>query len=982
MDPAEASRWQEAWRSQGLASAERVPGRPKFFAVNAYPGPSGFLHAGHLRGYAYLDALARHRRMRGDQVLLPFGLHASGLPAVAWAQKVRDGDATVLRQLDEAGVGPAERSKLTDPEEVARFFARNYFDVARRFGVLADPSSLLTTVDDDYRAFIRWQLRTLARLGVVGQGTHYAAVCPVCGPVAVDAAETDLSRGGDAEVVSFTTVPFALDDGRVLLAATLRPETVYGVTNLWVAPGEELEAWHHRERTFLVTPAAAGRLVDQHGGRLGHRIPAQEIVGREVASPLGGHRVPVLESTVVDPAVGTGVVMSVPAHAPADAAAVGELARGVRQRLREPPVLLEVVGSPSGSEAELLRGHGSPAEKALNAVGARGLSDRAKVDEATERLYRLEFARGRMTISDLAGVTVRDARERVAEQLRTGGASFDLREFSGPVVCRNGHDVGIRRVDGQWFLRYSDPAWKAETRASLADLRTVPEPYRAELLEILDWFEDRPCTRQGRWLGSPFPLDPSWTVEPIADSTFYMAYFVVRRFVSSGRLQLEQLTDAFFDRVFLGDGPGEPTLARALEDEVRAEFLYWYPLDLNIGGKEHRRVHFPVFLFTHAKLLPPVLRPRGIFVHGWITGPGGEKVSKKEVGTKGGRIPAIDAAYARWGPDPLRLYYLLAASPGQDIEFDPALVDAAADRLEEVERLVTGARGEGEGPAELDRWLASRLHELLARVSAGFDSGDLRAVAEATYVEVPSLLRRYYARGGSPGTATAGLSDTWVRLLSPITPHLAERLGEHRFSGLVAVERFPDAEQFPRSEEAERREAFLARVEEDLRAVLRPRAERGEPVPGEAVFYVAAPWKATVERWLREAIDRGEEPTVRSVMERAAGHGELAAFRAEIPSYVQRVAPLLRTEPPAAPPSDEREVLRAGEGYLVRRLGLRSVSVHDEAQAEPFDPLGRRERARPGRPAFYLVGAAGAAEERPARAGRPAGGTGSPRSRP
>ncbi len=956
MDPKDAQRWQDAWRAAGLLTAQRIPGRRKFYALNAYPGPSGFLHAGHLRGYAILDTLARYHRMLGEQVFLPFGIHASGLPAAAWARKVRDGDPTVHRQLAEAGVSAEDRRRLEAPEEVARFFARNYHSVLTRFGVLVDPSTVLTTIDDDYRAFIRWQFRALERRGALGQGTHYASVCPVCGPVAVDAAETDLSQGGDADVVAYATVPFVLDDGRTLLAATLRPETVYGVTNLWIAPGAELAAWHLGERVFLATPAAAERLVEQHGGRVGHRIPAGEVVGRNVSVPLAGGHVPVLANRVVDPAIGTGVVMSVPAHAPADAAALLEEAEPTRSRLGSPRVLLEVGTELSASEAELLQGHGTPAEKALNAVGARGLHDREKVDEATERLYRLEFVRGRMTVPELAGVSVRDARERVAADLERGGSSFALREFSKPVVCRNGHTVVIRRVSDQWFLRYSDPAWKAETREQLARTTIVPEEYGRELPGVLDWFEDRPCTRKGLWLGTPFPLDPSWTVEPIADSTFYMAYFVVRRFVAAGRLRVDQLTDAFFERVFLGEGPGEPSVDRAVQEEVRDEFLYWYPLDLNVGGKEHRRVHFPVFLFTHTKLLPADQRPLGILAHGWITGPQGAKISKKEVGKKGGRIPSVDTAFGQWGPDPLRLFYVLATSTGQDIEFDGALVDAAASRLEEVERLLRGARGSGEGAPELDAWVLSRLHELVGRVRAAYASGDLRVAAEATYVELPALLRRYYARGGVPGTTTDRIADAWVRLLAPVTPHLAEALGAGGDAGLVAVRRFPAPEEFPRSESAERAERFLEGVEEDLRAVLRPREERGEPKPGEVVFYVAAPWKAIVERWMREAVDRGEEPTVRSVMERAAGHGELAAFRSEIPKYVQRVASPLRSEAAAAAAVEEVGLLRAAEGYLVRRLGVSSVSVYREEESAPHDPLGRRERARPSRPAFYLVG--------------------------
>jgi len=518
--------------------------------------------------------------------------------------------------------------------------------------------------------------------------------------------------------------------------------------------------------------------------------------------------------------------------------------------------------------------------------------------------------------------------------------------------------VVIRRVADQWFLRYSDPAWKAETVGRMDELTTIPEDYVRELPGILDWFEDRPCTRKGRWLGSAFPLDPAWTVEPIADSTFYMAYFVVRRFVAARRLSVNQLTEAFFEYVFRGEGPGEPTVDRALLEEVRSEFLYWYPLDLNIGGKEHRRVHFPVFLFTHAKLLPRALGPRGIMVHGWITGPAGEKVSKKEVGAKGGRIPGIDAAFGRWGADALRLFYVLASSPAQDVEFEPSLVDAAAARLADVSRLVSEAVGDGDGPPELDAWLFSRLHDLLTRVTAAFAAADLRAAAEGVYVEMPALLRRYYARGGVAGKATNLLANTWIRLLSPVSPHLAEQLGQGKFPGLVAVERFPSAEEFARSPEADRREGFLERVEEDVRAVLRPREERGEPRPEVAIFFVAAPWKASVERWIREAIVHGDEPTVRLIMERAAAHGEVAAYRAEIPRYVQRVAAQLRSEPEAPPPTDEVEVLRAAEGYLVRRLGVPAVAVYREDEAAPHDPLGRRERARPGRPAFYLVGAA------------------------
>jgi len=897
--------------------------------------------------------------MRGEEVLFPFGVHASGLPAVTWSRKLQNGDPSILEGLSERGIDAAARARLEDPEEAARFLGREYLRVFRRFGALIDESTFLTTVDADYRAFIRWQFHALNAAGALVQASYFSSVCPVCGPIAVDPSETDLQSGGDAEIVRFTTVPFRLDDGRILLAATLRPETVFGVTNLWVAPDETLVVWHQDSEAYLLSRPGAERMVEQHGGNLGHEVAASSLLGAEVHVPLRGTKVPIFESPVVDPQIGTGVVMAVPAHAPADFAALGALPVEERARVGASPVLVEVDPNEAltSSEAALRAGGGLPAERALRAVGAVSLADVDAIQEATERLYRLEFVRGRMTVPSLTGVPVRRAREQVASQLLPLGGSFELQEFTKPVVCRNGHSVVIRRVPEQWFLHYSDPEWKAETKGLASRITTWPPEYGRELPSILDWFGDRPSTRRGVWLGTRFPLDPEWIIEPIADSTFYMAYFVVRRFVRDGRLKVEDLSDAFFDWVFRGQGPGDPAVDRVLQEEVRQEFLYWYPLDYNIGGKEHKRVHFPVFLYTHVRLVPPELQPRGIYVHGWVTGPAGAKISKKEVASKGGRIPSTDRAMDLWGPDPLRLYFLLAASPSQDFQFEPTNVDAARSRLSDIERLVREASGDAAGPPELDAWLESVTHDWVRRAHAAFEATDLRRAAEIVYVEVPALVRRYYARGGSPGQATDRLARAWNLFLSPITPHLAEEVGEGRFSSLVAQARLPTAEAFASSPAAEARESYLDQVEEDLRAVQRASEGRGEGSAGELIFYVAEPWKATLESWLRETADRKEPPSLRDIMDRVKDHPELTAHRGEIPKYVARVGALLRSEAAHAGPGvDEVATLRAAEGYLVRRFGFRSVTVHRESDAADHDPKGRRDRARPGRPAFYLVG--------------------------
>ncbi|MCI4346915.1 MAG: class I tRNA ligase family protein, partial [Thermoplasmata archaeon] len=398
MEPEREKHWQEVWRAAGLSRAVRVPRRAKFYAVHTYPGTSGLLHLGHLRGLVLTDALLRYHRMMGRQVFFPEGTHASGLPAVTFAQKVKQRDTALVQSLMAHGVPEAELAPLEEPEEAARFLGQSYLEVHRRMGFLVDESAHVTTIDEDYRAFIRWQFGALAARGALREGPYLASVCPVCGPVSVDPSETDLASGGDAEAVRYTAIPFPLEDGGELLAATLRPETVYGVTNLWIPPREPLVVWHHGPRNFLVSRDAGGRLVEQHGGHVGREVPTTELVGRTVKVPFTNLEVPVLASRVVDPNRGTGVVMSVPAHAPADWLALEELTEEERRRIpsvREIIFVAEEAGL-TDSERRLRVGTGVPAERAARATGAHRLDDRAALDEATERLYRLELTRGRM----------------------------------------------------------------------------------------------------------------------------------------------------------------------------------------------------------------------------------------------------------------------------------------------------------------------------------------------------------------------------------------------------------------------------------------------------------------------------------------------------------------------------------------------------------------------------------------------------------
>ncbi|MEM2979340.1 MAG: class I tRNA ligase family protein, partial [Methanomassiliicoccales archaeon] len=131
-------KWQERWYDVGINEAE-PDNRPKFMIIFAYPGVTGYLHVGHLRGYTYVDAIARYMRMVGYNVLFPVGTHATGNGAISLSRKIKMRDKNTLDYMIANGCPPEMIEKLEDPINVVHFFNDVYINQYwKRFGFLAD----------------------------------------------------------------------------------------------------------------------------------------------------------------------------------------------------------------------------------------------------------------------------------------------------------------------------------------------------------------------------------------------------------------------------------------------------------------------------------------------------------------------------------------------------------------------------------------------------------------------------------------------------------------------------------------------------------------------------------------------------------------------------------------------------------------------------------------------------------------------------
>jgi leucyl-tRNA synthetase len=949
------AKWQKAWYDARVNESEPAPGEKKFFMIFAYPGVTGYLHVGHMRGYTVSDAIVRFKKLTGHRVLFPVGTHATGNGAISFARKVERGDPVTVDMLRSAGCSDETMARLKDPIGVVEFFNDVYLnDYWKRFGFMSDWRRFTSTINPDYSKFIEWQMLKLRAEGLLIQKPYFAPACVEHGPVAIDASETDISQGGNAEVLEYTMLKFDFEDGRKLVAATLRPETVFGLTNFWVNPEVEYVDARVGDETWVVSRPAAEKLSFQVDSMevIGSADGAS-LMGKRCKAPFTGKMIPIFPSVLCDPHVGSGLVMSVPSDAPVDWIGLVELRRdsalrdkhGITEAMVEEAAPVAIIDTP---------GYGPlPAVEVTERMGVESLSD-DQLEEATKEVYKAGFHRGVMNAAcgEFAGKPVEQAKDAIRERMLNSGSAAMFYDLSEEVLCRCGGKVLIKKIPDQWFIDYSNPALKERSKEHAMTMRIFPREYYDNIQSVLEWYRERACVRLGNWLGTRFPLDRRWIVEAIADSTLYPVYYVISRFANDGRVRAESMTEAFFDYVLLGKGDpsavSETTgVDRSVLDEVRSEFEYWYPLDINLGGKEHMTVHFPVFLMNHVGLLRPQHWPRGIIVNWYITATGG-KISK----SKGGAQPIPDAA-ERFGVDAMRLFYAHIASLYVDVAWEDEKAESYRDRLERIWSFVGELRSMPDGgPSGVDAWLAARMQSRLAAMHGYMDQYDLRSYANDVFFEMMQDFRWYLRRGGRSAKSIEDALKLWIPLMAPVAPHLAEELWERMgMKPFVSTTQLPQAELTEASLVEEARERLVSGLVEDVSEILKVTSIK----PSRIVLMTAPEWKhamvtkamATEERM----VDVGAliKETMASAPKDA--RKEIPVFAKEIATELSRVPPEERRR--YRPVADEREVLGRARQFFSGQFGCETL-VFSADDPDRIDPKGRSRHAKPGRPAVYV----------------------------
>ncbi|MEF8879005.1 MAG: leucine--tRNA ligase [Candidatus Thermoplasmatota archaeon] len=926
------NKWQQKWFQNKIYESSKDKNK-KFFIHFAYPGVSGYLHVGHMRGFTYCDIIARQKRMTGHDVLFPAGFHASGIPSIGFAKKVERQDPQTLNILKEYGLNKKEIKKLKDPKEVVNYFSNVYVeDYWKKFGFLIDYSRIMSTISPGYKKFIKWQFHKLNQTDLLTQKPHYAPFCPNCGPVAVDKSETDISKGGTAQIQEFTTIKFKMDDGTILPAATLRPETIFGVTNMWVNPDIEYIKADINDETWILSPQAYNKIKHQFDNLKpsDEKVKGEELINKKCTIPLIDREIPILSGPFADPNVATGIVMSVPAHAPYDWIALIDADVDI-----EP---IKIIDSKDlGS---------NPAKEVVEELGIQNQHEQEKLEKATEIVYKKEFHKGHLNenCGEYAGINVSDIKDQVKDDLIEKNHATIMREFSEEVICRCGEKVVIKKIPDQWFIKYSDHDLTDKTKNHVKKMDIYPNEYKEQLPKVLEWFEDRACIRKGSWLGTEFPYKKGWIVEPISDSTLYPAYYIISKFVNENKIKPEEMTEQFFDYVFLNKGTPKSDIWK----EIKKEFDYWYPVDINLGGKEHKTVHFPVFLMNHVAIMPEKKHPKGIFVHWWVTQKGKEKISK----SKGGAEHIADAA-RKYGVDAMRLYYSHVGSPFIDVEWDSEKVTKYKNRLANIYKLLSKEETSDSQNEQIDRWLLSILNRKIQKIKQAFEKYDLREASNEIFFELQKDLQWYLKRGGSNQEVLQNFKNTWIKLMTPITPHLAEEIWHQKNSNFVSDEQYPKCNPDKINAESEAGEHLLGKVLGDIKEILKVT----KIDPDKICIYTTSQWKQKVVQTAIELQDR-QKVDMSTLMKELMEKPEMKKHAKKVSKYASKIIKEIKKlnkqdiERYTANLNEER-YLENAKSYIENQFSCQ-VEIFSGDKEDIYDPENKSDYATPLKPGIYI----------------------------
>jgi leucyl-tRNA synthetase len=790
-------KWQKYWKDSKVFEP-KISDKEKCFVTVPYPYANSALHIGHGRTFTMADVIARYNRVLGKNVLYPCGFHISGTPVLAVADAVKNNDPKQVKLTKEAIAeyvsDPTEQEALlksfVDPFNIAEFFSTKIEETFDTIGLSIDWSRQFTTGDPGYHKFVQWQFRKLKDLGILVQGKY-----PILySPIDDNAVGEDDIKDGDTEKVSVQEMKYIkfkrTDANEYLVAATLRPDSLFGATNLYVKHDMALVKLRVGSDIWIVSKASQIKIENQFDSvSLISEHTGQEFIDKEVIVPILNKAVPVYPMDYPDENHGTGVVYSSPADSPHDYMYLFELkfpGEKLSAYSEDPLKLTQITKTKDKKGNEIMYKSGIPAFDKLHKFGIFEVAGNYdKLEQAKEELYK-EAYYGAVMINcgEFDGISLKGNKGAMAvnaalEEQSLGGLFY---ETSRRAVTRAGTPVIVANLDGQWFLDYSADETKQKAFTLLDEMTFLPESLKKTQQGYLEWVQKRPCARK-RGIGTPLPGAEDWVVEPLSDSTIYQMYYLFAQHLTSGGLQVDDLTDDFFNYIF---SMADLTAPSEIATKIKSEVDYWQSFDIRYTAPPHMSNHLSFLIYHYALMFPKKLQPKNITIGGLMI-KDGSKISK----SKGNGIPLIQVR-EKYGVDVYRLYCAGAASFDAQMDFRDEDVAQLERKFAVWKQYMFDARAvtPKSDLGGADNWLISKFYSRAKEYFVSMKDLKVREAYIQILYEFLNDITYHERRTSTENTISvlAHIYKEYVTLMTPVVPHIAEEIleGAASFSAFTA----------------------------------------------------------------------------------------------------------------------------------------------------------------------------------------------------
>ena len=214
-------------------------------------------------------------------------------------------------------------------------------------------------------------------------------------------------------------------------------------------------------------------------------------------------------------------------------------------------------------------------------------------------------------------------------------------------------------------------------------------------------------------------------------------------------------------------------------NEIQQDFQTWYPVNCNFGGKEHKTVHFPVFLKMHAMMFPKKYWPERIFVNWWVMQ---DTSQKKKIGKSKGGAGSVTQIINTYSADAIRLYYCHAASPYVDMEWSEIKIGQYQRDIEKIRNLIDVMtesftnKHSTNISTDIETWLIYKLDEKFFEMFECLENYEIRKMTQECFYTIPKNIWRFIHRNGTFNEEIKIYIKTWIQYIAMITPFIAEKL--------------------------------------------------------------------------------------------------------------------------------------------------------------------------------------------------------------